>query len=458
MKHIAILLALVTLFAGSSFAQKKELSLGGIVLPAKGEGSFILRGEHGDIAVKLVDDCKIGYDVRLGERIDLLNRKLRLPLAANNSIPSLGRQTIDVELPDDMYFYHPKIKVAQFDSAKTSARSYSDGVLLAGPQTQHKPTTDEPGVMAKIVGGDQGGKKSSGRSSIYEAVAEGETLKFSLALTTQVLGILEADAIKPFDHWAKIGGHLEGDVFVAKTVALKPCPDPQKHFANKDLPKMLFIGDSISIGYSKELYKLCAGKINAYRPMENCGPAAGTISRFNAWAAGHDLPGRKLDVISFNFGHWNASTSKKRYQADVEQAIAAIKQTGAELIWVSTAPVPNGFEPAGELDEAGNASGRKASVMKKHLNPWALEVVKRHPDIWVYDMWQVVKDGEDGVFKEWWAGRNVHFGGPDMNYELAKGLFDMAQKALANPKRKDAKNLPPKNNFPSAKTASSTKG
>jgi hypothetical protein len=47
--------------------------------------------------------------------------------------------------------------------------------------------------------------------------------------------------------------------------------------------------------------------------------------------------------------------------------------------------------------------------MEKYLNPWALEVMKRHPEISICDQWQYCKDHEAGLYKDWWLGKNVHF-------------------------------------------------
>ena len=88
-----------------------------------------------------------------------------------------------------------------------------------------------------------------------------------------------------------------------------------------------------------------------------------------------------------------------------------MKKTDAKLIWVTTCPVPGGFPPAGKLTDRGNAPRRTAGVMRKYLNPWALEVIARHPEITVCDQWRFVKDGEDDLFKSWWKGKNVHFRG-----------------------------------------------
>ena len=97
----------------------------------------------------------------------------------------------------------------------------------------------------------------------------------------------------------------------------------------------------------------------------------------------------------------------ERHRGD---ALAA-RDTGAKLIWVTTCPVPNGYPEAGDLDTSGKAPGRMAGVMKKYLNPWALEVVKRHPQISICDQWQYVKANKIGLYREFWVGKNVHFKG-----------------------------------------------
>ena len=49
--------------------------------------------------------------------------------------------------------------------------------------------------------------------------------------------------------------------------------------------------------------------------------------------------------------------------------------------------------------------------MQKYLNPWAAEVMARHPDITICDQWQFVKNNAGGLYTDWWAGKNVHFKG-----------------------------------------------
>ena len=54
---------------------------------------------------------------------------------------------------------------------------------------------------------------------------------------------------------------------------------------------------------------------------------------------------------------------------------------------------------------------RWLTVNHSELSPWALEVIKRHPEITVCDQWQFVKNHEAELYKDWWTAKNVHFKG-----------------------------------------------
>src|SRR5512133_119554 len=63
------------------------------------------------------------------------------------------------------------------------------------------------------------------------------------------------------------------------------------------LPRVLLIGDSISMGYTLPVRTLLAGKANVHRPPENCGDTARGVKSLDKW-----LGDGKWDVIHFNFG------------------------------------------------------------------------------------------------------------------------------------------------------------
>ena len=225
-----------------------------------------------------------------------------------------------------------------------------------------------------------------------------------------LFNVLGAKDCKPFVNRARVVGQRKGEVIEAKEIHLQPTGD-QAALDDPKLPRYLFIGDSISGNYDKGLREFLAGKFNLHHPPTNCGPSAKGRSSIVEWLGAYRQPGRHWDVISFNHGHWDSGNDKASYQANLEKIISELKKTKAKLIWVTTCPVPNGFSPAGEMSKEGRAPGRMAGVMEKFLNPWALEVMKKHPEISICDQWQFVQDNGNGIYKDFWASKDVHFRG-----------------------------------------------
>ena len=63
------------------------------------------------------------------------------------------------------------------------------------------------------------------------------------------------------------------------------------------LPRVLLIGDSISIGYTLPVRALLKGQANVHRPPTNCGPTIRGLQQIDAW-----IGKKKWDVIHFNWG------------------------------------------------------------------------------------------------------------------------------------------------------------
>lgn len=120
------------------------------------------------------------------------------------------------------------------------------------------------------------------------------------------------------------------------------------------LPRVLLIGDSISMGYALDVRAKLAGQANVHRPAENCGDTARGVASLDKW-----LGTGKWDVIHFNFGLHDlkyldaagqlAPPDKGRqvqtlagYEANLRKIVARLKQTGAKLIFATTTPVPGG--------------------------------------------------------------------------------------------------------------------
>lgn len=120
------------------------------------------------------------------------------------------------------------------------------------------------------------------------------------------------------------------------------------------LPRVLLVGDSISIGYTLPVRELLKGKANVHRIPTNGGPTTRGLASMDEW-----LGDGKWDVIHFNWGlHDLKYINEKGALVDVQQGtqqvpiqeyernlkalVKRLQQTGAKLIWRSTTPVPDG--------------------------------------------------------------------------------------------------------------------
>jgi acyl-CoA thioesterase-1 len=145
----------------------------------------------------------------------------------------------------------------------------------------------------------------------------------------------------------------------------KKAPDPAyAQIADvAGLPRVLLLGDSISIGYTLPVRARLAGKANVHRPAENCGETARGLKSLDKW-----IGDGKWDVIHFNFGLHDVKyldekgayvppekghqvASVEQYEKNLRELVARLKKTGAKLIFASTTPVPAGTLGRVEHDE-----------------------------------------------------------------------------------------------------------
>ncbi|MBS0210550.1 MAG: SGNH/GDSL hydrolase family protein [Planctomycetes bacterium] len=109
------------------------------------------------------------------------------------------------------------------------------------------------------------------------------------------------------------------------------------------LPRVLLIGDSISIGYTLPTRELLKGKANVHRIPTNGGPTTNGVANLDKW-----LGDKPWDVIHFNFGlhdlkympDGKRQVSLEDYEANLRTIVARLKKTGAKVIWCTTTPVP----------------------------------------------------------------------------------------------------------------------
>src|SRR5438309_9398605 len=117
----------------------------------------------------------------------------------------------------------------------------------------------------------------------------------------------------------------------------KPAPDPAFAEVKDDpgLPRVLLIGDSISIGYTVATRKQLQGKANVHRISENGGPTSTGLQKLDKW-----LGDGKWDVIHFNWGLHDIKLDKDgkhqvpldQYEKNLRELLKRLKATNARLI------------------------------------------------------------------------------------------------------------------------------
>ena len=140
------------------------------------------------------------------------------------------------------------------------------------------------------------------------------------------------------------------------------------------LPRVLLIGDSISVGYTLTVRDALVGKANVHRIPENGGSTWRGLEKLGPW-----LSTGAWNVIHFNFGLHDLKYMKDNkldlageqvstlnpYTTNLDRLATELEKTGATLIWATTTPVPEGANGRRKGDDViYNAAS--VAVMQKH--------------------------------------------------------------------------------------------
>ena len=131
----------------------------------------------------------------------------------------------------------------------------------------------------------------------------------------------------------------------------KPAPAFAPVVDEAGLPRVLLIGDSISIGYTVGVQEALRGKANVHRNPGNAESTVTGLAKVDAW-----LGKGKWDVIHFNWGLHDLKQYKDGkltpgapvwvevadYEKNLTKLVVRLKSTGAKLIFANTTPVPEG--------------------------------------------------------------------------------------------------------------------
>jgi lysophospholipase L1-like esterase len=195
------------------------------------------------------------------------------------------------------------------------------------------------------------------------------------------------------------------------------------------MPRVLVIGDSISMGYMAPLHKLLANKADVVHPPENCRSSRQIVQRLDQYL-GHE----RWDVIQFNCGIHDLTYLNEQaevasaaqggkiqvpldeYRANLEKIVARLKQTNAVLIWCTTTPLRGsiGFRIVEDVD---------------HYNAVAKDIMLQH-NIRITDLHELTLRRRLPK----WSPDGVHF--TDDGYrELAADIAPAIEQALTESRK-----------------------
>jgi len=242
--------------------------------------------------------------------------------------------------------------------------------------------------------------------------------------------------------WAtQIEGKLVDGKFIVSQMAIFPQIDPRE-VDDPKLPRVLVVGDSISMNYHKSAREALKGIANYYRVEGNAGPSDRGVSCMELWLGDYTQKGLHWDLIQFNHGlhdlkqFYDEETKTygayqidiEKYKANLEKEIAIMRKSGAKLMWCSTTPVPNTY--FGRWTE-GLMGRRKDEDLA--FNRAALEVINKHTDILINDLNGTIRKAlkSTDLFDDWSKGTDVHFWHAPQQEVVGKAVAEAVKKALA---------------------------
>ena len=176
---------------------------------------------------------------------------------------------------------------------------------------------------------------------------------------------------------AKAGGQATSKASAARKPShpsLRPIQD------QPGLPRVLLIGDSISMGYTIPVRNLLDGVANVHRIPANGGPTSRGVENIDRW-----LGRGRWDVIHFNWGihdlkimeNGKAQVGPKDYEKNLRTLVEKMQATGATLVFATTTPIPEGkLEPDRKFGEVAEYNRIAQTLMFEldipinNLNEW----------------------------------------------------------------------------------------
>ncbi len=232
--------------------------------------------------------------------------------------------------------------------------------------------------------------------------AAGQSYEVQLGSRDARLGGRTIADLKPLQTEVEIEAEWIADRWVAQEVVYRRITRQ----IPTELPRLLVLGDEVSLSYLNSLRQQLAGKFSVYHPPENCRGSA-QWSRLPLWLGPYRQSGQHWDVILFNFGLGDLSTDEATYREAARQAAAALQPATKRLIWIATTPLPDNWQPAGAGTEGLTRAA--AQIKLQRLNQISREVYSQLPNLELVDLTDAFEAERSGQLSVWFAGQSPDF-------------------------------------------------
>lgn len=259
-------------------------------------------------------------------------------------------------------------------------------------QDQHGSADDPLRLTGRI--------DSIGADGLARIMVLGQSITAELGSREAYLTGKSAADLHPFATTLRVRAIQFDGEWMAQEVQFRAVVD-HRPTDRPDLPKLLLLGDEVSLSYLHELKSELRGEFHVWHPPDNCRGSA-NWTRLDEWLGPYHRPDSKWDVICFNAGLADVSMPSAEYEANLRQWIVMLQKTGATLVWINTTPVPDNY-----LQRDSSVAAASEIV---RLNESAQRVLADFPEIQSIDLHGWVIEQKDEGLKPWWRGRAPSFG------------------------------------------------
>jgi hypothetical protein len=279
---------------------------------------------------------------------------------------------------------------------------------------ENQPQNHSLAFTARVVSMDDKG--------ILTVELDGKRMQAELGTRDAQLGGGTIADLRPFETEIEGTADRIDEKWVAQNILFRRVIDPLT-VEVKGLPRVLVLGDEVSLSYLRALREQLQQNFNVQHPAENC-RGSDNWKYLPVWLGPYAIEGRGWDVIVFNYGLADIETEIPKYEASLHQTIKQLRDTNARLVWAATTPLPQAIE------EFAGLPRKDATDRIDKLNNAARKVIGSYPDIAFCDLWQTVAEQQQVKLAAWANGRTTTF-----NYANSIVLAEAVATAIRNAAR-----------------------